>query len=476
VSDANATVDVDRTLEIWARQIVTEWGISTGATYSAFLQISCRMIHLTLLFKQDYKKAPHLDDILNWTTGVEEVLDDNGDIEVDHVPVDVNLVSAMESLDFALLERYALYKLDPVSNAHADRRQAVKKNWFALTNMALETALVAAFEPCLALPHMKEFHAVKDDDLAGGLITNEQADNLFELSSLQLIVHAFGMVGGKKLAETATDSAMWEKPDIHAGLAAHQTKIHPFFDDLRRMNFTNAESCLEHIKASHLTNFILLAAGTKSLPNEVRDVYNKVADRIRSDSVRNLSNNTFAKAAKYSLELQSVFESKKINPVVKKMFDPSFKKKYQGENDLRALHGRNDTRGKNVRSGRRARGGARRERGRGPSNERERGREKSAGRAKSPDRREVMCFNCDSTEHHANDLKCPKMAPKSRAVLQKRADSSEVNKGEHKRRDTMRLLHQLRNEKKAHFRKLGANTNDADLEEGSSFDESDIGG
>ena len=45
--------------------------------------------------------------------------------------------------------------------------------------MALETALLAAFEPCLALPHMKELHAVKDNDLAGDLITNEQADNLF---------------------------------------------------------------------------------------------------------------------------------------------------------------------------------------------------------------------------------------------------------------------------------------------------------
>jgi len=87
------------------------------------------------------------------------VLDDNGDIEVD-VPVDVNLVAAMGALDFALLERHALYKLDPVSDAHADRRQAVKKNWFALTNMALETALLAAFEPCLALLHMQEFHAI----------------------------------------------------------------------------------------------------------------------------------------------------------------------------------------------------------------------------------------------------------------------------------------------------------------------------
>ena len=164
-----------------------ECGISTGATYSAFLQISRRMTHLTQLFKQDYKKAPELEDILNWTTGVEEVLDGNGDIEFDHVPVDANLVAAMEAIDFALLVRYALYKLDPVSEAHADRQQAFKKNWFALTNMALETSLLAAFEPCLSLPHMQEFHPVKSNDLAGGLITNEQTNNLFELSSLQLI-------------------------------------------------------------------------------------------------------------------------------------------------------------------------------------------------------------------------------------------------------------------------------------------------
>jgi len=110
------------------------------------------MTHLTRLFKQDYKKAHKLEDIFNWTTGVEEVLDDNGDIEVDRVPADVNFVAAIEALDFALSERYALYKLDPVSEAHANRRQAVKKNFFTLTNMALETALLAVFQPCLALP------------------------------------------------------------------------------------------------------------------------------------------------------------------------------------------------------------------------------------------------------------------------------------------------------------------------------------
>jgi len=63
------------------------------------------------------------------------------------------------------------------------------------------------------------------------------------------------------------------------------------------MNFANVDACLEHLQASHLTNFISLAAGTKSLPNEVRDVYDKVVDKIRSDSVNYLSINTLDKAA-----------------------------------------------------------------------------------------------------------------------------------------------------------------------------------
>ena len=65
---------------------------------------------------------------------------------------------------------------------------------------------------------------------AGGFITDEQADTIFLLSSLQLIVHAFSMVGGKKMAETATNSAMWEKPNVHGGFATHEAKIRPFFD------------------------------------------------------------------------------------------------------------------------------------------------------------------------------------------------------------------------------------------------------
>jgi len=184
VSDANAMVDVDKTFKIWARRIVTECSVSTVATFIAFLQISCRMTYLTRQFKQEYKKAPEFEDVIHWTTGVEWVLDDDGDIEVDRVPVDVNLVAAVEALNFALLERYAVFKLDPVSEAHADRRQAVKKNWLALTKMAVETALLAAFKPCLALPHMQEFDAVKKDNLAGGLITDDQADKFFESSGL----------------------------------------------------------------------------------------------------------------------------------------------------------------------------------------------------------------------------------------------------------------------------------------------------
>jgi len=53
--------------------------------------------------------------------------------------------------------------------------------------MALETALLAAFEPCLALPHMQELDVFKKNDVANGLITDNQADKLFELSSLILL-------------------------------------------------------------------------------------------------------------------------------------------------------------------------------------------------------------------------------------------------------------------------------------------------
>ena len=101
-----------------------------------------------------------------------------------------------------------------------------------------------------------------------------------------------------------------------------------------------------------------------------------MADKFRSDGVKDTSVNTLAKTAQYSIELQSVFESKQINPVVKKHFDPSFKKKHQEEHDLRALDGRDDDRSADTRGGRRVRGGAGRvrggagrERSRGPSNE-----------------------------------------------------------------------------------------------------------
>jgi len=36
---------------------------------------------------------------------------------------------------------------------------------------------------------------------------------------------------------------------------------------------------------------------------------------------------------------------------------------------------------------------------------------------------ERMCYSCDSTEHLANDLACPKMGPRSRAAMQQRAET-----------------------------------------------------
>jgi len=201
---------------------------------------------------------------------------------------------------------------------------------------------------------MQEFDAVKKNNAAGGFITDEQAETVFTLS-LQLIVHTFGMVGGKKIAETDTNSAMWEKPDVHGGLATHADKIRSFFETLSQMKLPDADSCLQHLHASHLNHFIRIASCTKSLPTEVRDIYDKVVDRIRQDGVKDTSFNTLAKAGRYSIELQSVFESKRINPVVKKHFDPSFNKKYQEEQDLRALHGRDDDPTADTRRGRKAR-------------------------------------------------------------------------------------------------------------------------
>ena len=73
-SDANATVDIEKTFELWQRQIVTECSVATDSTFSALLQIARRMTYLTRQHKQDYKKDLELEDIVNWTTGVDEVL------------------------------------------------------------------------------------------------------------------------------------------------------------------------------------------------------------------------------------------------------------------------------------------------------------------------------------------------------------------------------------------------------------------
>ena len=39
-SDANATVDIDKTFEVWQRQIVTECSVATAPTFSALLQVA----------------------------------------------------------------------------------------------------------------------------------------------------------------------------------------------------------------------------------------------------------------------------------------------------------------------------------------------------------------------------------------------------------------------------------------------------
>ena len=96
-SDANDTVDIEETFVLWQRQIVTECSVATAPTFSAILQIARRMTYLTRQHKQDYKKDHELEDIVNWTTGVDEVLDCD-EIEVDRVPVDANLVAAIEEI------------------------------------------------------------------------------------------------------------------------------------------------------------------------------------------------------------------------------------------------------------------------------------------------------------------------------------------------------------------------------------------
>jgi len=76
-----------------------------------------------------------------------------------------------------------------------------------------------------------------------------------------------------------------------------------------------------------------------------------------------------------------------------------------------------------------------------------------------------MCFACDSTDHQAGDLKCPKLAPKSRAAIQKRAEFSDGNKDGNIRREQLRELLELRNGKKAHFCMLDDKASAADMGE-----------
>jgi len=127
-----------------------------------------------------------------------------------------------------------------------------------------------------------------------------------------------------------------------------------------------------------------------------------------------------------------------------------------------------------VHGGRRAHSGTGREQGRGQSNERRCGRDGSVDRAKSPDRGEVMSFTCDSTDHRASDLKCLRLALKSRAAIHKRAEFLDASKGAlNVWREKLRKLQQLRNEKKAHFCMLSDDANAEDMGEGCGLDNED---
>jgi len=67
-------------------------------------------------------RDPFLEDIVYWTTSVAEIIDDDNEIEVDHVPVHENLVATVKALEFALHERLSILKLDLTSEVHANRR------------------------------------------------------------------------------------------------------------------------------------------------------------------------------------------------------------------------------------------------------------------------------------------------------------------------------------------------------------------
>jgi len=60
---------------------------------------------------------------------------------------------------------------------------------------------------------------------------------------------------------------------------------------------------------------------------------------------------------------------------------------------------------------------------------------------------EMMFYSCDSTEHLANDNACPKMAPRSRAAIQQRAETLDD--------DQIRELLELC-AKRAHLRKISS--------------------
>jgi len=59
----------------------------------------------------------------------------------------------------------------------------------------------------------------------------------------------------------------------------------------------------------------------------------------------------------------------------------------------------------------------------------------------------MMCYFCDSTERLANDIACPKMAPRSRAAMQQHVETMDD--------DQILELVELR-PKRAHLRKISS--------------------
>ena len=150
-SDANATgLSKSGHDKSWQNQC----SVNTAETFSAFLLIARRMTYLTRQFKQDYKKKswPWRHCALDkgrqrghcqwrqWNQG-------------QSCPRGYEPRGCCRSSRFRSDRKILRFKLDPASEAatYADRRQVIKKNWLALCNMALRTALPVSTSKLLTI-------------------------------------------------------------------------------------------------------------------------------------------------------------------------------------------------------------------------------------------------------------------------------------------------------------------------------------